>query len=74
MRTRVGVLAIIALWAATASHGQSFPDCTFVDRTAASGIRFGLHRAPALPGLFPDEQGRYGAGGAVSDFDRDGDL
>ena len=46
----------------------------YQDVTDASGIRFGLHFAPGLPGLFPTQQSRFGAGGAVSDYDRDGDL
>lgn len=46
----------------------------FTDRTRQAGIRFEHHDAPPLPFMLAQEQSKFGAGAAVSDFDRDGDL
>lgn len=69
-----GSLCAIALLG-TAPAAAQMSGLRFADRTVASGLQHALREgAQPLAGLVPFEQSRWGAGAAVADYDRDGDL
>ncbi len=78
----VALLPMMIHWASCPSDALAQPGPNglptglphYVDSTLSSGIDFTHHDGPPLPGMLPTEQSRYGAGAAVEDYDRDGDL
>lgn len=60
--------------ATTGTGPSSLSSLEFEDQTLTSGLLHKLREGTPLNGLFPSEQSRYGAGPAVADYDRDGDL
>lgn len=79
MLTRAVVLGLLLVLTPIASAQRVVPwradaRAYFTDITATCGIRFVHHDAPPVPPLFDGQNTRFGVGGAVSDYDRDGDL